>query len=355
MRVGLIAPPWAPVPPPEYGGTELVVAELATGLQAAGVEVVLFATGDSTCPVPLRWHHRKALGTEYRPAPELAHVAAAYRSLRDVDVVHDHTILGPHWARKRHLALPVVTTVHGALLPRLAAHYGRIHREGIHVVGISHAQAATAPPGVVDRVIHHGVSPERYPLGAGDGGYVAFLGRVCEEKGPHLAIQAARRAGMPIRLAAKVSEPEERRFFTEVVEPMLGPDTEFLGEVGHEAKVDLLQHAAALVNPIRWDEPFGLVMIEAMLCGTPVATFREGAAPELVEDGVTGFLCADEADLALAVGDAATLDRAACRARAAERFGTDRMVREHLDLYRALISASGGSGPGPGRAVRPAA
>jgi len=355
MRVGLIAPPWAPVPPPEYGGTELVVAELATGLEAAGAEVILFATGDSTCPVPRLWHHRKALGTAYRPAPELAHVAAAYRALGEVDVVHDHTILGPHWARKRHLAVPVVTTVHGPLRPRLAAHFERIRREGVHVVGISHAQAASAPPGVVDRVIHHGVSPDRYPLGAGDGGYVAFLGRMCEEKGPHLAIQAAREAGVPIRLAAKVAEPEEHRFFTQVVEPMLGPGTRFLGEVGHAAKVELLQGAAALLNPIRWEEPFGLVMVESMLCGTPVVTFAEGAAPELVDDGVTGFLCADAADLVRAVAAAATLDRAACRARAAERFSTRRMVREHLDLYRSLVGATGGSGPAPGRAIRPAA
>lgn len=355
MRVGLIAPPWAPVPPPEYGGTELVVAELATGLEAAGADVVLFATGDSTCPVPLCWHHPRALGTEYRPGPELVHVAAAYRSLSDVDVIHDHTILGPHWARKRRLDLPIVTTVHGAFLPRRTAHYERIHREGIHIVGISHAQAATAPGTVVDSVIHHGVSPERYPLGTGDGGYVAFLGRVCEEKGPHLAIEAARRAGVPIRLAAKVSEPEEHRFFTEVVEPLLGPDAQFLGEVGHAAKVDLLQGATALVNPIRWDEPFGLVMIESMLCGTPVVTFPEGAAPELVDNGVTGFLCTDEAALGPAIAAASTLDRAACRAHAAERFSTERMVREHLDLYRALVSATGGSGPGSGPAIRPAA
>jgi glycosyltransferase involved in cell wall biosynthesis len=355
MRVGLLAPPWAPVPPPEYGGTELVVAELATGLAAAGVEVTLFATGDSTCPVPLRWHHPRALGTAYRPGPELEHVAAAYRSLGEVDVVHDHTILGPHWARKRRLPVPVVTTVHGPFLPRLGSHFGRVHQEGVHVVGISRAQASTAPAVVVDSVIHHGVSPDRYPLGPGDGGFVAFLGRVCEEKGPHRAIEAARRAGVPIRLAAKATAPDERRFLAEVVEPMLGPDATFLGEIGHQAKVELLQGAAALVNPIRWDEPFGLVMVESMLCGTPVVTFPEGAATELVDEGVTGYLCTEEDDLPRAIEAAARLDRPACRARAVERFSTRRMAANHLDLYRALLGATGGSGPASGGAIRPAA
>lgn len=355
MRVGLVAPPWVPVPPPEYGGTELVVAELATGLQRAGVEVVLFATGDSTCPVPLRWHHPGALGTEYRPAPELAHVEAAYRALQDVDVIHDHTLLGPHWARKHAVPAPVVTTVHGAFLPRLAAHYERLHREGVHVVAISEAQAAAAPPGVVERVIHHGIDPARYPLGAGEGGYVAFLGRMSADKGPHRAILAARAAGVPIRLAAKVRLQDEQRFFAEVVAPLLGPDTTFLGEVGHEAKVSLLQGASALVNPIGWDEPFGLVMIEAMMCGTPVVTFPAGAARELVDDGVTGFRCPDLVGLADAIAAARTLDRSTCRARAVERFSTARMVAEHLELYRSVLGATGGSGPQPGGAIGRAA
>ena len=347
MRVGLVAPPWVAVPPPEYGGTELVVDELATGLQAAGVDVVLFATGDSTCPTPRRWHHARALGTEYRPAPELAHVEAAYRSLVDVDLVHDHTLLGPHWARKHHVPAPVVTTVHGPFLPRLAAHYQRLHQEGVTIVGISRSQAASAPPGVVDRVIHHGITPARYPLGAGDGGYLLFLGRMSEVKGPHRAIEVARRAGLPIRLAAKVREPEEQRFFHEVVEPLLGLDAVYHGEVAHADKVTLLRGAVALLNPIRWAEPFGLVMIEAMACGTPVLAFPEGAATELVAPGVSGFLCSDEADMVDAVHRAAELDRAACRAHVEARFSTRRMVQDHLDLYRQLVGdpdAEGASG-----------
>jgi len=351
VRIGLIAPPWVATPPPEYGGTELVVGELAVGLEAAGVEVSLFATGDSTSPVCRGWHHPRALGTGYRPLPELEHVAAAYDLLRDVDLVHDHTILGPHWARKRGLSVPIVTTNHGPFIPRMAAHFSRVHRRGVTVVAISHAHAATAPPGVVDRVIHHGLDPARYPLGRGDGGYVAFLGRMCEEKGPHRAILAARRAGIPIRLAAKVAEPAEKRFFREKVEPLLGPDAVFLGQVGHEAKVELLQGAMALVNPIRWDEPFGLVMIESMLCGTPVVAFPEGSARELVEDGLTGYRCADEGAIARALQGIESFDRAACRVRAIERFSTERMVRNHLDLYRHVL----GLGAPPADVVRPAA
>jgi glycosyltransferase involved in cell wall biosynthesis len=158
------------------------------------------------------------------------------------------------------------------------------------------------------------------------------------DKGAHRAIEAARLAGVSIRLAAKMREPAERRYFADVVEPMLGPDAVYLGEVTQDEKVALLAGATALVNPIRWPEPFGLVMIEALACGTPVLTFPEGAAPEIVEDGETGFLCGDVNGLAQAIRRAGSLDRATCRARAAEDFSTERMVREHLTLYQRVLA-----------------
>jgi glycosyltransferase involved in cell wall biosynthesis len=317
-----------------------VVSELAIGLQQAGCDVRLFATGDSTCPVPLAWHVPHALGTEYRPDDELAHVAAAYRSLHDVDVIHDHTLAGALWAAQRGVAIPLVATVHGELTGPMASHYARMAAAGVHVVAISEAQRQTAPWGMVDAVIHHGVDVARFPVGAGDGGYVLFLGRMHPDKGAHRAIEAARLAGVPIRLAAKMREPAERRYFADAVEPLLGPDAVYLGEVGHEQKVELLADAMALVNPIRWPEPFGLVMIEALACGTPVLAFPEGAAPEIVEDGRSGFLCGDVEALAEAVRRVAAgaLDRRACRQRATDHFSTDRMVADHLALYQRVLA-----------------
>lgn len=335
LRVGLIAPPWVPVPPPVYGGTERVIDELARGLVRAGCDVVLFTTGDSTCAVPRRWLYPTALGTVASQSAEQAHVERAYEELRGVDVIHDHTLTGPLWV-DRPPGPPVITTMHGELLDELRLQYAAAAAR-VSIVAISHAQRRSAPELPVAAVIHHGIDLASSPIGPGDGGYVAFVGRMSPTKGAHRAILAARAAGRRILLAAKMWEPDERRYFAEVVEPLLGPDAEYVGEVGTEAKFALLRGAAALVNPIRWPEPFGLVMIEAMLCGTPVLSFLEGSAPEIVEHGRTGFLCRDEADMAEKLDLVGGLDRAACRASVEARFSTERMVADHLELYHRVL------------------
>jgi glycosyltransferase involved in cell wall biosynthesis len=336
LRVGMIAPPWVPVPPPVYGGTERVIDELARGLVRAGCEVVLFTTGDSTCSVPRRWLYPTALGTVADQRAEQAHVERAYEELRSVDVIHDHTLTGPLWIDRPPGGPPVVTTMHGELLDELRVQYAAAAAR-VSIVAISHAQRRSAPEVPVAAVIHHGIDLASSPIGAGDGDYVAFVGRMSPTKGAHRAILAARAAGRRILLAAKMWEPDERRYFAEVVEPLLGPDAEYVGEVETEAKFALLRGAAALVNPIRWPEPFGLVMIEALLCGTPVLSFREGSAPEIVEHGRTGFLCRDEADMAEKLGLVGGLDRTVCRASVEARFSTERMVADHLELYHRVL------------------
>ena len=339
LRLGLIAPPWVAVPPPVYGGTELVIDHLARGFVAAGCDVVLFTTGDSTCPVTRRWRYPRALGTVADNAAELAHVEQAYRELAGVDVIHDHTLTGPTWAELPPPGVPVVTTAHGPFTPELRELYAEA-AERVSVVAISDAQRRSAPEVPVAAVIHHGIDVERFPLGRGDGGYVLFLGRMHPDKGADRAIVAARAAERRILLAAKMWEPAERRYFSACVEPLLGPDAIFVGEVGGRDKLDLLAGAEALINPIRWPEPFGLVMIEALACGTPVLAFPEGAAPEIVDDGLTGFLCADEEDMAAKIGFAGDLDRAGCRAAVEARFSTERMVNDHLALYRRLLAVA---------------
>jgi glycosyltransferase involved in cell wall biosynthesis len=338
VRIGLIAPPWLPVPPPAYGGTEAVVDRLARGLRAAGHEVVLFTTGDGTCPVDRRWVFEQAQGARMGEAvAELRHLVHAYEAVAHCDVVHDHTVIGPTYAG-RFPALPVVTTNHGPFVGELLDVYRAVaHR--VPVIAISHAQARGAAGLPLAGVIHHGIDVERFPKGSGDGGYLLFLGRMTPDKGAEQAIRVARRAGLPLVLAAKMREAPERRYFEERVRPLLGRGVEFVGEVGGAEKVELLGAATALVNPIQWDEPFGLVMIEALACGTPVLAMRRGAAPEIVDPGLTGALGDDEEDLARAVDGVAALDRAACRSAVEARFSTTRMVAEHLELFRRILAA----------------
>ena len=336
MRIGVLAPPWAPVPPRLYGGIELVVDLLARGFLAAGHEVVLYTTGDSTCPVERRFVLDTSQGHRIGAAvPELRHVLHAYEDLADCDLIHDHTLMGPiHGAS---LGMPIATTVHGPLAPDMRDLYSRIAR-GASVICISQAQHAAAPEVPIARVIHHGIEAADFDAGPGDGGYVAFLGRMAADKGAHRAIDAARKAGLPIRLAAKMREEPERRYFEAEVEPLLGEDAVFLGEVPHEEKLELLRGASALLFPIRWNEPFGMVMLEAFACGTPVIAFPEGAAPEVVEDGVTGFLVHSVAEMAAAIGRLGQVDRAACRAAVESGpFSAARMVADHLALFESLV------------------
>jgi len=349
MRIGVIAPPWTPVPPPLYGGIELVVDELARGFQEAGHDVILFTTGDSTCPVPRRWVLNEAEGMRIGMAvPELRHVIGAYAALGDCDIVHDHTLAGPLLAAARAGApgssggTPVVTTVHGPLNDELVALYQALD-DRVSIICISEAQHRAAPQIPVARVIHHGIDASLFPVGDGagdgDGPYCLFLGRMAADKGAHRAIEVARKSGRRLLLAAKMREPWEVRYFTEMVEPLLGPDAVYLGEVPHAQKLELLAGATALLFPIRWNEPFGLVMLEAMACGTPVVAFSEGAAPEVVDHGRTGFLCADEEEMVDALERIEEIGRPTCRAAVEGYFSTARMTADHLALFALLIES----------------
>jgi glycosyltransferase involved in cell wall biosynthesis len=341
MQIVVIAPPWVSVPPAAYGGTEGVLDSLARGLDRAGHDVLLFTTGDSTCDVPRASVLSRAIGVgKGGSATELRHVIHAYQAAIDAnaDIVHDHTLVGPVYA-DRFSDLPVVTTNHGPFQSELGDYYRAI-AGGTPIIAISHHQASTATGIPLAAVIHHGVDPESFPIGDGDGGYALFLGRMCPEKGIPAAIWAARRADVPLRIAAKMSEPAELLFFDRCVRPLLGGDIEYVGEVGGTAKTALLGGAMCLLNPIDWPEPFGMVMVEALACGTPVVATRMGAAPEIVEHGKTGFICSGEHALAQAIRGAANLDRNECRKAVVGRFSSERMVADHLALYEKVIGGS---------------
>jgi glycosyltransferase involved in cell wall biosynthesis len=344
MRVGLVAPPWLPVPPAQYGGTESVIDRVARGLVEAGHEVLLAAPDGSSCPVPrvagLGPAEPDRIG---QVVVEVPYALAAYEALRGVQLVHDHTVVGPLCARVAN-DVQLVTTTHGPFDENSEPIYREMSRRGIAVVAISEHQASTAPDVQIAAVIHHGIDVEDVPVGDGGGGYACFLGRMVPDKGVREAILAAREADLPLRIAAKKREPEELAYFDEVVEPMLGGNISYVGELDHEEKYELLGNAIALVNPLQWPEPFGLVMIEALACGTPVIASSSGSVPEIVTDGVTGFIREDTESVAEALRQAPKLSRAACRESAETSFSTTRMVADHIELYeRLLLTREAGS------------
>jgi glycosyltransferase involved in cell wall biosynthesis len=331
---------------------EAVVDRLARGLVGAGHEVLLAAPRNSRCPVPLV----KEVDGVDPEAPitgdtitEMAHVAKAYAAMSNLDVIHDHTIGGPLY-RHRPAGVPVVTTNHGPFEERSNFLF-KCMQADTAIVAISRHQASTADGVHICRVIHHGIDVEDVPKGAGEGGYAAFLGRMCPDKGAHDAIKVAQQAGMPLKIAAKMREDAEIEYFRTQIEPFLGAGVEFVGELDEAGKYELLGGATAMLNPIQWSEPFGLVMIEALACGTPVVATSAGSVPEIIEDGRTGFVRDAEEDLADCLLRAAELDRAECRAAAETRFSTARMIEDHMELYTQLVH--GGHGDGAAAAQTP--
>ncbi len=336
MRIALISTPFIAVPPPMYGGTELVVHQLAEGLVARGHDVELFATGDSHTSAVLRAKYATA---QWPPESllELNHVSWAMQQIASgepFDVVHAHSALALACGRLV-TDTPLVYTIHHERDERLSALYADC--EPAQYIAISEDQRRRERPLPRVSVIHHGLDPAHYrctPNAAAD--YVCFVGRFACVKGPHVAIDAAARAGLPIRVAGEVHDPDAAWADAELRERLTQPHVELLGAIGLEQKATLLAGTRALLAPIDWNEPFGLILIEAMLSGAPVVAFGRGSVPELVEQGITGFVVEtlDEmADVIRPGGPLDAFDRQRCRARAVERFSRDRMVDDHIALY----------------------
>ncbi|MGE5468318.1 MAG: glycosyltransferase family 4 protein [Ignavibacteria bacterium] len=338
MRIAIVSPLFESVPPRLYGGTERVVSYLTEELVRQGHDVVLYASGDSRTAAELRAGAPQGLRLDPDCRDPLVHhmimldqVASA---APDFDVVHFNTDY-LHFPLVRRLGTPALTTLHGRLdLPDLVPLYR--HFDDLPLVSISDAQRQPLPWADWRATIYHGVPADLYALQPEPGTYLAFMGRMSHEKGPDHAIEIARRAGVPLRMAAKVDR-DDRLFFEEKVRPLLdGPGVEFIGEIRETEKQEFLGGAVALLFPIVWPEPFGLAMIEAMACGTPVIAWRAGSVAEVIDDGVTGYITDGVAGAVAAVAKSFAHDRRACRAAFERRFTAARMAEDYVAAYRRL-------------------
>jgi len=339
MKIAQIAPLAESVPPRLYGGTERVVSYLSEELVRLGHDVTLFASGDSETSAKLVPCSRRALRLDSAVKDPLAYTTLMLERVRaqahEFDIVHFH-IEHLHLPLFRSMARKTITTVHGRLdLPELAALYREF--SDMPLVSISHSQRRPLTFANWVGTVHHGLAAEVCPFNpAPRGGYFAFLGRVSPEKGLERAIEIAQRAGARLRIAAKIDRADED-YFHQRIRPLLArPGIEFIGEVTEAQKPAFLGNATALLFPIQWPEPFGLAMVEAMSCGTPVIAWPYGSVPEVVEDGRTGFVVDSVAAAVEVLGRIARLDRSAVRARFEERFSAARMAQDYLSVYRAL-------------------
>jgi glycosyltransferase involved in cell wall biosynthesis len=349
LRIAVLAPPWIAVPPPGYGGIEAVIALLCEGLVARGHAVTLFAAPGSHSAARvhplLEGAHPSEMGSSLC---ESDHVACAWGQIDAAaelglpfDVLHDHSGFTA-LAMADRVNVPVVHTIHGPL-DRDTAPFYRRHGHKARLVALSRTQAETAPAGVrIADVVPNPIAVDRWPLRTRKEGYVLWIGRMDPVKGADRAIRAARLAGRPLVLAGPV-QPGQQQYFREQVEPYVdGQRVRYVGEVAGTVKQQLYANAAALLMPVRWPEPFGMVMVEALACGTPVIAFPEGAAAEIVIDGQNGMLVADELEMARAIGDIGSIDPARCRASAAERYDMSVTTAGYERAYRRAIVAARG-------------
>lgn len=339
LRIAMVAPPWYELPPRGYGGIESVVADLVDQLTLRGHEVTLIGSGGNGTLA------KRFLPVFEQPpseriglaGPELIHAAATARLLEEleVDLVHDHSFAGPMSARSRQI--PTVVTMHGPVSGDYGEYFGWIG-DAVDVVAISDAQWRQNPAlNWVGRV-YNAIAVDTFPYRAEKDDYLLWLGRFYPDKGPHLAIDAAREIGMRIVLAGKRTEPCEQAFFDAEVAPRLGPGVEYVGEADATLKRELLAGARALTFPLQWEEPFGMVMIEAMACGTPVVAMRRGSVPEVVADGVSGLVVDDIESFPAALRAAESLDPAACRAHVRANFDLPVMAAGYERMYRMLLA-----------------
>lgn len=343
LHIGMVAPPWFEVPPRGYGGTEAVVAGLVDALVARGHEVTLVASGRQGSRAT-----RQVTVFEKPPVdllgvsvmPEVIVAAEAIRAFEEhpVDLVHDHTLAGVLLGHGRQT--PTLTTMHGPVTGENLDYFERLGR-GVGIVAISEAQRTGAPGLNFVGTVYNGIDVPTFPYRESKDDFMLWIGRFSPDKGSHYAIDAAREAGRPIILAGKLNETAEKQFFASEIAPRLGRDAEYIGEADAVLKRELFSRAACLLFPITWDEPFGMVMVEAMACGTPVVATRRGSVPEVVDHGRTGIVVDEIDEIPRAIGLATELDPRECRSWAEERFDLPVMARGYERIYLDVLEGGG--------------
>ncbi len=339
MRIAQVAPLIESVPPKHYGGTERIVSYLTEELVRAGHDVTLFASGDSVTSARLIAPCQRSLRKNERckdpVAREVLLLDHVIEHVDEFDLLHFHTGY-LHFPISRYLRVPHVTTLHGRLdIPDVIPVFDRFRNEPL--ISISNAQRQPLEWANWQATIYHGLPTEQFQCRPNPGDYLAFLGRISPEKRADRAIEIAKRAGMPLKLAAKVDRAD-RRYFKRVIEPLLAEShVDWVGEITDRDKNEFLGNAYALLFPIDWPEPFGLVMIEAMACGTPVIAYNSGSVPEVMEDGVTGFIVEGLDDAAKSVSRVCDVSRARCRNTFERRFAASRMASDYIEIYKRLI------------------
>jgi len=339
LHVAMVAPPYFDIPPTAYGGIETVVADLVDALVGRGHKVTLIGAGRHATKAQrfITTYDVGPILATFEPMPEIVHAAkvASILDRIDVDVIHDHTMAGPLMARGR--LTPTVVTAHGPVHGDSGDYY-RALSDTVHLVAISDAQRTMAPDLAWSARVHNAIRAQTFPFRAEKDDYALFLGRFHPEKSPHLAIDAARAAGLPIILAGKCSEPVERAYYMREIEPRIGNDVTIFGVADAMAKRRLLSRAACMLFPISWEEPFGLVVIEAMACGTPVVALRRGAVPELIIEGVTGVIVTSPDEMPAAIAQARKLDPATCRKHVEANFAVEVMAEGYEAAYRLALA-----------------
>ena len=340
MRIAEIAPPWVSVPPPSYGGIELVVSLIADGLVDQGHDVTLFASGGSrtkgTLVSPLE-ETPKLADMGVSGTDDTIHTMSAYLQADEFDVIHDHTGWGPAFGAMLNGKPPVVRTLHGPWSNDARRFHAALAGR-VHLVAISQSQASLNTDLSYAGVVYNGLDLDVYPYREEKEDFLFFLGRCNPEKGPEVAVEVAKRAGKHLKMAVKRSEPAEIEYWERIVEPRLTGDEDIVFDVSHDEKVDLLSRAQGTLCTIQWPEPFGLVMTESMACGTPVIGVPMGAAPELVVDGETGFLRSDIDEMAECVARLKAISPEACRARVADNFTAQTMVSGYEKVFERVLA-----------------
>lgn len=343
MKIAMIAAPIERIPPKLYGGTERVVSALTEELVRMGHDVTLFASGDSQTsaklvaafPKPLRESYPTSAQIMERIQTTLLHLGSAYAQQDKFDIIHDHTsIFGLSYAQSSRT--PVVSTLHGCLTQNAIPLYEKFHKP--YLVTISNSQSRPAPHLNYISTIYNGLAMHHYPFSDVHKGYLLAVGRLCPEKGIHNAITIAQRANLPLIIAAKL-EDHHMEYFNQKIKPHLNKKIRWIGEVNERERNELMKHALCFLHPLEWEEPFGLTIIEAMSCGTPVIAFNKGSMPEIIQHGKTGFLAKDIDDAVACIQKLDSIDRQYCRSYSLQHFSSRKMAREYEAVYTSIVNA----------------